>query len=446
MKRYIKLFSATLALFVLSCNKQLDTQPTGSLDADVALQTDADVKVALVGAYSDLGDEYMYGGAIFVESELLADFNEMNWSGTYEELTQAKNKALVVNNAYIRDTWLAGYRAINDANNVLSAIDVVNDDDQARVEAEAKFIRGSVYFDLVRAFAKSWNDGDPSSNPGVPIVLEPTREINEASQVSRSSVSAVYAQAISDLQFAEDNLPESNGVYASKAAAAAMLARIYLQQADYPNAAKEANTAIEVATSNGVSLTKNYADAFSETNSSEDIFALQVNSSSGYNTFQEFFSSLGRGDIQIKDAHLSLYESGDDRLNLFYVDGGSTYTGKFEYVYGNVHAIRLAEMYLVRAEANFRSDASVGATPVADINVIRKRAGLDAYAPGELTLSKILMERKLELAFEGFALQDKKRLQQAIGTLAWNSPKLIFPIPQREIIANPNLTQNEGYQ
>jgi tetratricopeptide (TPR) repeat protein len=298
---------------------------------------------------------------------------------------------------------------------------------------------------LVRVFAKPWNDGDPASNAGVPIVLEPTREIDESSTAPRNSVSEVYAQAIKDLSEAEASLPESNGVYATKAAAAAMLARVYLQQGDYTNAVQAANRAIESATANGVSLTSNYADAFSETNSSEDIFATQVNSSSGYNGFQEFFSSVGRGDIQIQPAHFSLYESGDERLEMFYEDGGSTYTGKFDYVYGNVHVIRLAEMYLIRAESNFRLGSQVGAAPVEDINKIRMRAGLDPYEAGELTLEKILLERRLELAFEGFTLQDNKRLQIGVGNLAWNSDKLVFPIPQRELRVNPNLSQNSGY-
>ena len=80
----------------------------------------------------------------------------------------------------------------------------------------------------------------------------------------------------------------------------------------------------------------------------------------------------------------------------------------------------------------------MGAEPLDDINTIRERVLL-------LTLTAILDERRLELTFEGFTLHDAKRLQMPIGILTWNSPKLIYPIPKREIIVNPNLTQNEGY-
>jgi hypothetical protein len=102
-------------------------------------------------------------------------------------------------------------------------------------------------------------------------------------------------------------------------------------------------------------------------------------------------------------------------------------------------------MYLVRAEANFRLGTAVGASPVEDINTIRERVLLDPLDEESLTLDVILHERKLELAFEGFTLHDAKRLEQNIGPYAWNDPKLIYPIPQRELRVNANLTQNEGY-
>jgi hypothetical protein len=174
---------------------------------------------------------------------------------------------------------------------------------------------------------------------------------------------------------------------------------------------------------------------------------MQVTATAGTQGFNEFYSSSQRGDIQITDDHLDLYEAGDKRYDLFYEDG-DMFTGKFEELYGNVHIIRLAEMYLTRAECNFRLGTVIGDTPVKDINRIRKRAGLPSYSSANLTLDKILMERRLELAFEGFRLHDIKRLEDnsTLGSsLTWNSPKLIFPIPQREIRANPNLTQNEGY-
>ena len=126
------------------------------------------------------------------------------------------------------------------------------------------------------------------------------------------------------------------------------------------------------------------------------------------------------------------------------MSGGNNYTRKHLDRYGNVPIIRLAEMYLTRAEANFRNNTAVGAAPLSDINSIRTRVGLPALS--SLTLDAITKERYLELAFEGHNLHEAKRLQKSVGANNWNSPKLILPIPQREMDVNKSLVQNEGYK
>lgn len=456
MKKNIQ-YIAALVLFVAlaGCSKQLDTKPTSSIDTKDALKTSSDVLGALKGTYADLGGAAFYGGDIFVESELLADDGDINWSGTYQDLTQIHNKSIPVTNGFVASTWEQGYRVINEANVILDNIGTVVEANRDQAEGEAKFIRAACYFDLVKVFAKAWNDGDPSSNPGVPLILkstDPTQDLPASAKVGRAKVSEVYAQVIADLTDAESKLPGTNGFYANQVAAAGMLARVYLQQGDYAKAADAANRAIGYADDNGFSLVPSYSNVFPYVdppaplpNTSEDIFAMQVNATSGVNDFQTYYSALGRGDIQINDQHLDLYDKDDERLNLFYSSGGSIYTGKWDNIYGNVHIIRLAELYLIRAEANFRNHTNIGAKPVSDINIIRERVSLPDYSAAELTLDKILLERKLELAFEGFALGDLKRTETNLSNIPWNSPKLIFPIPKREIQVNSNLTQNEGY-
>lgn len=430
------------------CNKDLDTKPTTSIDVAAALNTGADVQVALVGSYAALGGEKFYGGYAFVTSELLANSGELNWTGTYLPLTQINNKAIPVDNVYVADMWLRAYAAINDVNNVLNVLAVVATNQKARVEGEAKCIRACALFDLVRLYGRSFNDGDPTKNDGVPIVLTPTTGVTPTNYVKRSPVAEVYAQVITDLMDAEAKLPATNGFFATKYTAAAMLARVYLQKGDFANAVQAANRALGSA----FALTGTYAAAFPYSgtpvavgNTSEDVFAMQVTASSGTNSFNTFFSANGRGDIQIDPTHTALYETGDTRLNLFYNSGGSIYTGKFDNAYGNVHIVRLAEMYLIRAEANFRLSTAVGAAPLDDINTIRGRVVLPALTLAQLTLAKILNERKLELAFEGFAIHDLKRLKASVGTLPYSSPRLVLPVPDRERIVNPNLTQNSGY-
>lgn len=451
MKNKILLIFIGCVFAMYSCDKKLDTQPTSSIDINDVFKTSDDVISALKGSYADLGAGGFYGGRLFVGADLLGDSGNIDWSGTYQEFTQIHNKLIPVTNGFVSDTWLEGYQAINDVNNVLAHLDLVVDAEKDRVEGEAKFIRGSAYFDLVRLYAKAWNDGDPNSNDGVPIVLKPTILITDSSKVPRNSVAQVYAQAISDLTDATQKCIEADNsyIFATKIAAYAMLARVYLQQQDYQNALKAENSALNLALDNGYHLMPTYDAAFPAAdpptyiaNTPEDIFTMQVNATSGINEFNTFYSENQRGDIYINDQFFSYYESDDDRQN-FYQDGG--YTLKFENYYGSVRIIRLAELYLTRAECNFRLGSEIGAKPVDDINTIRERAGLDDYTADKLTLDDILRERELELSFEGFTLHDEKRLELNVGILPWNSPKLIYPIPQREIYANPNLTQNEGY-
>ena len=439
-----------------SCKKALEIDPVDTIGQDEALQTSKDVEGALVGAYADLGATNLYGGRAFLVPDFLANTNAIEWTGTYEELTQTINKSLLKTNAFVSNIWRDGYSAINDVNNVLGAIDKVDEAKRNRVQGEAKFIRGSVLFDLVRLFGKAYNDGSPASNPGVPIVLTPTTAIGEGNYVSRATVEQVYQQVIKDLTEAEAELPRTNGFFATKFSAAGMLARVYLQMGRYAEAGNAAN---RVIASGEYSLRPNYLQAFPTvpapgspaqpgSNTTEDVFAIQVTNLTGFNAFNEFYGSStygGRGDAAISQSWIDAnYEEDDARRNSFYEDG-DLYTAKFANQYGNVPVIRLAEMYLIRAECNVRLAPAApigGVTPLADLRTIRNRAGL---ATTTATLANILQERRRELAFEGFALHDAKRTQTNIGNIAWNSPRLVLPVPQRETDANKNLTQNEGY-
>lgn len=452
MKRlkFVLVFAALL--LTGSCDGILDTQPRQEISEDQALTTSSNVEAVLVGAYNELGDDDVWGGRMMMLPDLLGvqtGNGDMTWSGTFEQPRQVFFKNIRVDNTFIAATWSEAYEVINIANNVLSALDVVDADIRDRVEGEALFLRGSMYFELARLFGKSWNDGDPAENLAVPLVLLPTREINEDSEIPRNTVQEVYNQAISDLQSAKSLLPPNNGVFASSYAASAMLARVYLQQQDYDAARTEAN---EVIQTGPFELVENYADVFnnSNANTSEDIFALQITNQDGDNDLNTFYAADldgGRGDIEINQVHLDRYEAGDERLGLFYTDPttGDTRTGKWQNQFGNVLVLRLAEMYLIRAEANLQEGTPYTGpnTPTDDVNVIRNRAELTDLT--DATLQDIWDERFLELAFEGHFLHDVKRAEGVVGTTPWNDNSLVYPVPQRERDANGNLTQNDGY-
>lgn len=458
MKKFKNIYIGILstALIALgSCNKRLDLKPYQQIEQNNAILTAQDVQITLVGAYNRAGLAGLYGGGAFLYPDLMSTQIYVDWQGTFQGLTQMVGQSIPVDNSFVNTTWADGYQVINQANNVLANLSKVSSGNAARTEGEAKFLRGLTYFDLVRLFGKDFTDGDANTNLGVPIVLTPTTVITPASYVARATVAAVYQQAIADLSDAESKLPASNSFYANKYSASAILARLYLQKGDYANAAAEAT---KVIASGKFQLNAAYADEFPYPggtaghvdNTPEDIFAIQVTGQQGTNALNTYYASAdnaGRGDIIVKDSFLNNFEAGDDRLSVYNPDSdGILRCDKFDNTNGNVHVIRLAEMYLIRAEANFRTGAATtpGNSPADDINKIRERAQLDDLAT--ITLDDILNERKLELAFEGgFFLYDAKRLKQTVGAQPYSSNKLVFPIPLQDINANPKLVQNPGY-
>jgi hypothetical protein len=441
----ITLFS--MLILVSSCEKFLDLKPQQELETNDALSTDANVKSVLVGAYRSMRYSAIYGGCILRNSELSGGTGEISWQGTYNGPREIYNHQIIAANGDITDQWLNSYDCINICNNVLSAIDTVVEEDRGRVEGEALFLRSMMYFDLVRFYAKAYEPGTANPQYGVPLVLKPTDQISVTNNVGRNTVDEVYAKVITDLTKAASELPDENGYYATSGAANALLARVYLQKGDYAKSRDAANLVIG---SGLYALTSTYAKAFNnEEYSSEDIFATKFIAADGINQMTEFWSTTeygGRdGDIEILDGHLNLYDANDERLALFWDGNDAMRSGKWNTMYGLVNLFRLAEMYLVRAECNQRLGTSVGATPLSDYNMIHERAGLPAAT--KVTLDDILYERRLELAHEGFKLHDMKRLKQSVGSLPYNDPKLVYPIPAREIAANPALKdqQNEGY-
>lgn len=453
MKKTAHALAAVLLLMgtLTGCDKKLEIEPLNNVIADKALLTSSDVEAALVGCYTGIQNAQVYGGYIQLMSDLLADNGEITFVGTFIPPNQINRKSIQKDNGFVSTIWVNAYNAINRTNNVLANLDKLDTPiKKTRVEGEARFIRAAMYFELVRLYAKDWGDGSPTANPGVPLVLTPTLSLDNLSalQVKRNTVAEVYTQVLTDLAAAETKMTANStagSFFANTYVAAGFLSRVYLQQGRFAEAAAAANRAIVPK----YVLNPSYVDEFYSgadllPNSSEDIFAIQFTAQSGTNDLNTFYSADQRGDINIEDAHFDLYNPADERLDLF----SGSFSNKYDSQYGNIKLLRLAEMYLTRAEGNFRAGTNVGATPLADVNRVRARVGL---APRTVvTKDDILLERKLELAFEGFRLGDLKRNKESVTdpngvVLPFSSPRLVFPIPLREINVNPNLTQNPGY-
>jgi starch-binding outer membrane protein, SusD/RagB family len=447
--RYIALAAA--AAMLAGCDDSpLDTNPTAQIDAEAAITNARGVELAVNGAYRALQyrlstattqAQGSYSRDLLVYPELYAD--NLDFTGTFTTDGQVGQRDVSASNVAIRDLWADAYGGINRSNNVLAAIPGVGDLTSAqrdRFRGEALFLRGLNYFNLVRFFG------------GVPILIEPSRGAGAEAQRARSTVEEVYAQIERDLEEAATLLPSGRVAgRATQTAANALLAKVYLEQGEWQQARDRATSVIGSGTQ---ALVGQYRDLFAVRNSTESIFELQysVNVANSL-AFWFFPQDLGgrRGFAPSQELY-NAYEAGDVRRDASIgVSDGDLYGVKFHRIGtsdDNVIVLRLAEMYLVRAEANARLGAPA-ATVRQDIDVVRSRAGLGALpasvATQEQLIDAILHERRVELAMEGHRFFDLRRTGRAEAVLDLPAWRLLFPIPQTELDVNEALEQNPGY-
>lgn len=476
MKNMISKFKICMLIvpvvsMLFSCTEKLDIMPKQSIEADVALITPHNIKTALVGAYFQASSSSIFGSSFNEFSELYAATGDMLFMGTYTQPREFINKEATTTNSYVESTWIQAYKLINTCNNLLQedVLALLDAGDKDIVKGEALFLRGWVIFEMTRLYGLPYEPNQANNQPGIPLVFTPTKEVDEVVKVARNTVEECYNQATEDLTTARDLLPDENGVYGSSMAASAVLARLHLQSGNFAQAAIEANRVIE---SGLFELTETPLKAFNNSeNSTEDIFAIQKNATSETSWLAVMYASLagaGRGDYEIQDGFLARFDPADLRgmyqedtqegdvigdITMMYYTGvgtilnyGGINTAKWGDYYRNIPLIRLAEMYLIRAEANFENPATdVGPnTPTEDINLIRGRANATAY-PAPVTQAQIREERYLELCWEGHRLHDLKRWKMNIGTDAYDAGNLILPIPFREMQVNDLLIQNSWY-
>ncbi|MDB5270701.1 MAG: hypothetical protein JWP58_3741 [Hymenobacter sp.] len=478
--KYSFIRPAVLALALVSglsltgCKDPLDIAPQQGIDVSVALNTPEKVGGAVVGMYAKLDDPRLYGTDLILVPELIGSDGYIRWDGTFANYRQIALRTLNSLNTNAAGIWQRAYEDINQANLVLSALPVVtNADLKAQYEGEALFMRGLLYFDLVRLYAQQYQPGGPNAQLGVPITLTANTTIDQATvKLPRATVAQVYTRVIDDLTMARQKLPESNGTRATTYAAEALLARVYLQQGNFTAARAAAD---DVISNSGKSLAGSVAAIFANRNGSETLFELQQNDQNNAGTSNDglatYFASdggVGRGDVRVLPAFSTQYEDSDARgtdslaasatRKLIYLGDGAR-PGRLRSIkyrtYGqNIPIIRLAEMYLIRAEADVR--AGNNADALADVNLIRRRSGATPLTA--VTLADVLHERQLELAFEGFHIYDLKRtnavivpaipasgIDPAVPAVNANDPLLILPIPQHDINLNELLVQNPGY-
>lgn len=448
MKRKLLILLAVLVL-AAGCDSVLDTDPTASIDASQALQNERGVELAVTGAYSALQSENIYGQEYNMVPDLYAD--NLRFTGTFTNHGEFDNRSVFPANVSVLLTWTDLYAGINRVNNVISGIGGVEDISEAardRFLGEALALRGLYYFNLVRYYG------------GVPLVLEPSEGVGPESSLARSTQQQVYSQIVDDLTDAIDILPEDGYPFRfSRTGAQALLAKVYLETGEW---ALARDMATEVIGSGRYELVSDYQDLFTVKNNSEAIFSVQFtvndNNSQAFWFFpQDLGGRLGYaptdGGGSSSDNLVDAYLPQDTRFAASIGELEGVYYGRkyFRISNGddNVYVLRLADMYLTRAEANTR----LGADPVTvihpDINRIKTRAEVPVIDPAitseSALLDVILEERRLEFAMEGHRFFDLRRTGRAMSVLGIPEFRLIFPLPQAELDVNTNLVQNPGY-
>ena len=457
MRLYSPLVLLAIAL-AGGCKKFVTVPPPASLMVGpTAFESDANAISTMTGLYSEImnsGTQFAASGTTLYCS--LASDELVNYTPGVRDEFSANQLTLSSHSTLESVFWTPAYNYIYTANAILEGVagsKNISPPVRQMLTGEAKLMRAFCYFHLVNIFG------------GVPLVLQTDFNLN--ANLPRAESSVVYRQMITDLGEAENLLP---AIYTSaertrpnKWTATALLARIYLYQGKWDSAALLSAKLIH---SGNYDLATTPASVFLKS-SNETIWQLQpVNPA--YNTYEGNFilpaTALSVPTYIFRNTFTSDFEVNDLR-KLSWVGVRSYQSQQYSYpakykVYGNNAPVteyyiilRLAEQYLIRAEALAQQDQL--ALALADVNVIRMRAGLPALAM-PLSKAQILLiiekERRSELFAEwGHRWFDLKRTGRANAVLSamkpatWQPTDVLWPVPDNQLKANPALTQNPGY-
>lgn len=448
-----------IGLITISCNV-LDQEPELQISDERAITNLSGATSALFGAYDQI--QGVYQGRLQRVSDVSGDVSQS--IGTWDFYREMDTYAVSADNTEILDLWTFVYRTVNQANNLIAEVPNIEatQTQKDNILGQAYFLRALAYFDAARVWG-----GVPGvfGELGVPLVLNPSRGVDENSFPARATLQATYAQVKSDLDEALRLLPENQANNAAtrgratKPAARALLSRLHLYLGQYAEAEARAS---EVIADSKFSLVE-YASIFSSDNSNESIFEVQFNNAdqSGLRFWYAPGAIGGRGELAANEDFYNSFAAEDERKALFGRDNvvGVWYPTKYIRA-GNVdngHVLRIAEMYLNRAEARARKSSPDLAGARADLDMVRTRAGIAPFAEDIPLLEAIERERRWEFYAEGHIFFDLVRTGRALTVLQnvnrrngppvsiSNPGRQVMPIPRSEMDANPNMQQNSVY-
>ena len=488
--KYIKflIFAITGAMFV-SCDTDefLNPLPDSAIVAETFFQSDDDVFAGIIGIYDALqgvnenteSSSIRFNRGVQLEYLLTEHRSDNTRSATLEGSRADFHRYIVEpDNVQSEDYYQSMYEIIFRANNVLKYVDNADAVNINKYTAEAKFLRAYAYFNLVRLYG------------AVPLVTTVVGPDEKELLFTRIGEATVYEQIVSDLQEGVTHLDNVYKSRASKAAAQGILAKVYLTQPT-PNYTGAKQLCEDIINSAGFALESNFKNVFYNELNNEIIFAVQYLSgnpeeSQGFTSEFTSYSRQGRQDgLNIVNPNLaedfiayggnrtavSYAAFGDDADLLvpeeaevikFLPDGYDisdtnlpTYGGDPGKAGNDWIILRYSDVLLMHVEAIMQNGDTADGNAIDSYMEVRVRAGFDAIAdrPSVLTKNTLLLERRVELAFENHRFFDLLRLGVAhdvLGTHAtlkgytsYNIRRLLLPIPSREInLSDGLLTQN----
>lgn len=470
MNKIYRNITFILALLILnSCDLTLDVEDENLIPIEEGFTTLEDLDELLLSNYSIVRSGNTLGGNSNWMGSLLADQTDRDPSSGFGDV-QFINVNFNAQNPTLRPFWADLYVVANRSSTAISLVDQLDgtEDVKNRIKGESYFMRSLAHFELVRYFALPYITGVDNSQLGIPLRIDPVEEINSPT-VGRSTVEQTYGRIIMDLLTAIDLLPAVNSDENGRPtlwAARALLARVYFQQNDFENAFLQSD---EIVRNGGFMLNENVSDIFDpEQNfSSESIWELPsiiIDNSSGSLTglYQSDRSFDPTYYVDGRFAAFATSNAGDTRASEWYStrlrNGNNpppepvTYVSKFDNANFNLPMLRYAEILLIRAESAAETNRS--AIAQADLQAVRGRAFGDpgiaiSFNGTDDLISQIRDERLKEMAFESSNIyHDLKRIGGSgesnifVGELPFNSPRLLFKIPDVEVNTNPLVVQN----
>jgi len=450
MKKYIKtLLTYLLMLFLFACTQFVEVDKLiDRLHEKEVFKDEPTANSAILGLYQNIWSSGVLTNMMVDNALVSGDilpYGTASSNTYYTNILEPTNTTL---------PWSKHYRTIYKANRVIEGLantTGLSDMVRSRYAGEAHFVRAYSHFMLTNLYGE------------IPIILTSDVEVNR--KASRMPVKAIYDQLVADLKEAQvlllagsnDSLDKSRASYWS---ATALLSRIYLYMQDYANAETEADKIIQ----SGRFQLLSPGERVFATNSKEVIWQWANNSTQANSVASRFLFTSTPVNI-CTDFLLDAFEEDDVRRDNWirtapYGAGTVSIPYKFTSAAAGSDecyaAIRLAELYLIRAEARMmQGDYESG---IADINLIRQfHGGLATSLPTpidrESALTIVLQQRRVELfTEEGHRWFDLKRTGRLDATMAiekpntWNSWAALYPILYSDIQQNPNLTQNPGYE